>query len=89
MRKTLGKPLVLQRRGQDSNFLMFSQWFWKVREVLVGDWNIAKNPTGGRLTWTNSLPGQTCLFRLGPTQDPKIQVLPSWHLELVSVAIPP
>ena len=28
----LGKPLVLQRSGLDSNFLMFSQWFWEVRE---------------------------------------------------------
>ena len=34
MRKTLGKPLVLQRRGQEPNFSMFSEWFWGVREVV-------------------------------------------------------
>jgi hypothetical protein len=39
MRKTLGKPLVLQRRGQEPNFWVFFQWFWGVREVVVGDWN--------------------------------------------------
>ena len=27
MRKTLGKPLVLQRRGQEPNFWVFSQCF--------------------------------------------------------------
>jgi hypothetical protein len=67
---------------------MFSQWFWEVREVLVGDSNIAKNPTDGRLNWTNSLRAQIRLFRFGPTHYPQKQVLPSWHLVLVSVAIP-
>ena len=34
VRKTLRKPLVLQRRGQEPNFSMFSEWFWGVREVV-------------------------------------------------------
>ena len=37
--KNPGKTRVLQRRGQEPNFWVFSQWFWGVREVVVGDWN--------------------------------------------------
>jgi hypothetical protein len=29
MRKTLGKPLVFERRGQEPNFLMFFQCFFE------------------------------------------------------------
>ena len=32
--KNPGKTRVLQRRGQESNFWVFSQWFWGVREVV-------------------------------------------------------
>jgi hypothetical protein len=69
--KNPGKTRVLQRRGQEPNFWLFFQWFWEVREVLFGDWNIAKNPNGGRFAWTNSLRAQMCLFRCGPTHDPQ------------------
>ena len=32
--KNPGKTRVLQRRGQEPNFWVFSQWFWGVREVV-------------------------------------------------------
>jgi hypothetical protein len=76
--------------GEDRNrtFGCFPNGFGEFERWLLETGILPKNPTGGRFAWTNSLSGQKCLFRLGPTQDPKIQVLPSWHLVLVSVAIP-
>ncbi len=76
--------------GEDRNrtFGCFPNGFGEFERWLSETGILPKNPTGGRFAWTNSLSGQKCLFRLGPTQDPKIQVSLSWHLVLVSVAIP-
>jgi hypothetical protein len=57
---------------------------------VVCSWlgNLAKIPAAGHFNCTSPLQARMCLFRFGPTHDPQTQVLPSWHLVLVSAAIP-
>jgi hypothetical protein len=87
-RKTLGKPGFYQRRGQEPNCWAFSLCFVIVRKVQIGRSNLAKIPAAGHFNCTNPLQARMCLFRFGPTHDPQTQVLPSWYLVVVSVAIP-
>jgi hypothetical protein len=49
MRKTLGKPGIYQRRGQEPNFLMFSLWFIRVRKAPEnGLLNVVRLSVGAR-----------------------------------------
>ena len=86
--KNPGETRIFERRGQDSNYWLFSLCFVMVRKVQLGRSNLAKIPAAGHLNCTNPLQAQMYLFRFGPTHDPQTQVLPSWYLVLVSVAIP-
>jgi hypothetical protein len=86
--KNPGKTRVFERRGQDSNYWLFSLCFVIVRKMQLGRSNLAKIPAAGHLNCTNPLQAQMYLFRFGPTHDRQTQVLPSWYLVLVSVAIP-
>jgi hypothetical protein len=88
MRKTLGKPGFTSGEDRKRTFGCFLYVFGLVRKVQVGGRNLAKVLVGGHATCTNPLQAWMCLFRFGPTHDPQTQVLPSWHLVLVSVAIP-
>jgi hypothetical protein len=54
------KTRVFERRGQEPNFSMFFKGFRGVREVLIKDWNIAKNPTGVRFGRDTVLTPDAC-----------------------------
>jgi hypothetical protein len=90
MRKTLGKPGFCSGEDRNRTFRCFANVFEEFeRYLLTLEAGILPEIWQAAIfTCTNPLRARMRLFRFGPTHYPQKQVLPSWHLVLVSVAIP-